>query len=414
MSVHKMTRNEATNSTQHRPRSLAQTVVTILLVLMAGTSAARLSQEEAEQYYRQGQDALAEGRYDDAVEQFRALSRESGAKVDRAVYWQAYAEAKAGRKQAALSTLERLAKDHPGSSWLDDAQALQLELGGVAAEDAARTDDDDLKLYALDALMQADPDRAVPLLEDFLNGSHSTRLKQHALFVLAQTDSPRAAQILAGLARGGGGGKLQREAIQALGVSDEPAAVAELKKIYDSSSDRDTKRQILQALIASDAAEVAAEVAIAEKDPELRRQAIHVLGAMDATSQLERVAKVVGPEYRAEIYRAYGIAGDSERLLGIIRTSRDAEELQVAIQALGIAGFDDGARQTLLDVYRRSSEKRVKVSVLNSLMMEDDAETLIEIFRAEDDPQLKRQALQYLSQMDDPEVTRLIEEILKG
>ena len=386
-----------------------------LLLLVASTtpSLARLSAEEADAYYRQGQDALAEGRFSDAAERFRSLSREDGAQVDRALYWQAYAESKAGRKQAALRTLKRLGDDFPDSAWLDDARALELELGGVTAETAVKAADDDLKLYALDALQQADPDRAVELIDDFLGGNHSTQLKRHALFILAQTETPRAAEILSNLARTPGS-PLRDEAIQALAVSDEPAAVEQLAEIYRASSDTQTKRQILNALVASDAAQVTADLAMAETDTELRRQAIRTLGAMDAVDQIERLAEAFGPEYRREIFQAYGIADQPAPLLKILRESSDPDEIEDAIEAMVIADDGDDARDTMLALYGQTSERRIQQKVLEYLMIQDDAESLIEIFRQEDDPELKRRALQSLSHIDDPRVQSLLEELLKG
>lgn len=386
----------------------------ILLALVATTpSLARLSAEEADAYYRQGQDALADGRYDDAAQQFRALSLEDGAQVDRALYWQAYAESKAGRERAALRTLERLFDEFPRSAWLDDARALELELGGVAAETAVAAGDDDLKLYALDALREADPDRAVELIDEFLRGDHSTQLKRHAVFILAQTETGRAAEILSALARAPGS-ELRDEAIQALAISDDPAAVEDLAAIYRASGDTQTKHQILSALVASDAARITADLAIEETDPELRRQAIRTLGAMEATDQIERLAEAFGPEYRREIFQAYGIADQPAPLLRVLRESRDPGELEDAIDAMVIADDGDDARDTMLALYRKTSEPRIQEKILNYLMIQDDAEALIEIFREEDDPDMKRRALQAVSHVDDPRVESLLEELLKG
>lgn len=389
------------------------TFALLLLVVSTTPSLARLSADEADAYYRQGQNALAEGRFSEAAEHFLALSREDGAQVDRALYWQAYAEAKAGREKAALRSLKRLGDEYPDSAWLDDARALELELGGVAAETAVTAGNDDLKLYALDALHQADPDRATELIENFLDGDHTTQLKRHALFILAQTETARAAEILAGLARTPSS-PLRDEAIQALAVSDEPAAVEELAEIYRSSGDMQTKHQILSALVASDAARVTADLAIEETDPELRRQAIHTLGAMEATDQIERLAEALGPEYRREIFEAYGIADQPAPLLRVLRESSDPGELEDAIEAMVIADDGDDARDTMLALYRKTSEPRIQQKVLDYLMIQDDAEALIEIFREEDDPDMKRRALQAVSHIDDPRVQSLLEELLKG
>ena len=49
--------------------------------------------------------------------------------------------------------------------------------------------DEDLKLYAIAALQNSDPEQAVPMLEKLLEGTASPRVKSKALFVLAQSNS---------------------------------------------------------------------------------------------------------------------------------------------------------------------------------------------------------------------------------
>jgi hypothetical protein len=69
---------------------------------------------------------------------------------------------------------------------------LEQEIRGGGDRPAATSEDDEeLKLYALDSLMQAEPEQAVPVLERLLAGNASSRLKERALFVLSQSDSPQ-------------------------------------------------------------------------------------------------------------------------------------------------------------------------------------------------------------------------------
>lgn len=400
----------------HRPMRLLVAAVCwggLLLAGVASPAAALLSDDRAETLYRQGQDALASGNYQQAIERFQALTEQSSAQVDRALYWKAYAEAKANRSKAALATLKRLAKDFPSSAWLDDAQALEIELGGSRREAALEADDEELKLYALDALLQAEPERAVTLLEAFLQGNHSPRLKQHALFVVAQTDSPRAQQIVLRAARDAKNPQLQREAIQALGIMGEDSATAALMEIY-RGADSETKRQVVHALIAADARKTVADLATSEEDPQLQREAILALGAMDGVAELERISKMATPELREVIYQAYAISGEAAPLLRVLREGRDRAEQMAVLRALPILGDAVDAGAELLKLYRGTTDREIKQQVLTTLMVAEDGATLIAIFRAEKDPELRRQALQYLSMIDDPEVQKLIEQLLKG
>ena len=57
--------------------------------------------------------------------------------------------------------------------------------------------DEDLKLMALNGLMNSDPERAMPCSRSFCRAISLPKLKERALFVLAQSGSRKAAEILA-------------------------------------------------------------------------------------------------------------------------------------------------------------------------------------------------------------------------
>ena len=78
--------------------------------------------------------------------------------------------------------------------------------------------DDDLKLLALQGLMNKNPEKALPILEGVLNGTASPRVKSKALFVLAQSGSPEAREQMAKIARGQSNPDLQRKAVEYLAI----------------------------------------------------------------------------------------------------------------------------------------------------------------------------------------------------
>ena len=51
---------------------------------------------------------------------------------------------------------------------------------------------------ALRAIMQNDPDQAIPIIEKMLSGANSPKVKDRALFVLSQSRSARARESSAG------------------------------------------------------------------------------------------------------------------------------------------------------------------------------------------------------------------------
>src|SRR5665213_1537260 len=74
--------------------------------------------------------------------------------------------------------------------------------------------DEELKLLALRGVMQADPDKGVPIIEKMLAGGASPRVRGRALFVLAQRRSARAREVMLSTAKNNANPDLQRTAIR--------------------------------------------------------------------------------------------------------------------------------------------------------------------------------------------------------
>ena len=126
-------------------------------------------------------------------------------RTDAALYWKAYSLAKLGRRADALDALGTLKQQFKDSRWMRDAQALEVELRQASGQTIApeSQNDEELKLLALRGLMNSDPDRAIPIIEQMLNSpSNSPKVKDRALFVLSQAGSARAREIMGNLAEG--------------------------------------------------------------------------------------------------------------------------------------------------------------------------------------------------------------------
>src|SRR5438093_5800994 len=140
----------------------------------------------------------------------------AGRKADAGLYWKAYALNKAGRAADALATIAQLRKSAPHSKWLNDARALEMEIRQRSGQRTSpeTEDDEDLKLMALNGLLNTDAERALPMLEKFLNGRSSAKLRERALFVLTQSNSARARDIVVRIANGRQSPELQETAIR--------------------------------------------------------------------------------------------------------------------------------------------------------------------------------------------------------
>ena len=154
----------------------------------ASNEGATLGASSAESsLYASGTRAINENRWLDAEAIFAKVASQHGEHKDGALYWQAYAENKLGQASKALDTCARLGHEFAGSGWIHECGALEIEIHARSGKPAEPKpgDDDDLKLLALNSLMQKNESRALAQIQEILNNSESSeRLRNEALFIL--------------------------------------------------------------------------------------------------------------------------------------------------------------------------------------------------------------------------------------
>src|ERR1700730_8232273 len=160
--------------------------------------------DRLEELYDDGREALDDEKYEQARDKFAALAKANGPQTDAALYWQAYAAQRLGQREAALAALADLKSRFPQSRWQKDAGALEIEVrqGTGQPSRPELQGDEELKMLAIQGLMNSDPERAMPMLEKVLQGPASPKEKSRAMFVLAQSGSPQGREIIGRIARG--------------------------------------------------------------------------------------------------------------------------------------------------------------------------------------------------------------------
>ena len=363
--------------------------------------------------YADGTRAINEGRWPDAAGLFDRVAKMHGEHAEGALYWKAYAEAKEGQSANALNTCGELRKNYAKSRWLDECGALEIEIRGKSGHPVSpqAEPDENLKLLALNALMQQDQSQAVPIIEKILSGNQSEELKSRALFVLAQSDSSQAGQMIGAIARSQSGPDLQVRAIRYLGISGDRYSKL-LQEIYAGSSDVKVKKAVLQAYMTSGAKEPVLAAARGEKDPELRRAAIHQLGAMGARKELEELyGSTSSIDDKEAILQAFGMAGDSDQLIHVATTEGDGKIRERAIRDLGPFGGEK-AGAALVQIYSNEKDPELRRAAIRSMFILGDATDLIALARTETDPDMKRQLVEQLSLMRNKEARDYMLEIL--
>lgn len=313
--------------------------------------------EQARNLIEQEQYAKALGQLDRLIALFdgKSIAESTANRVDAALYWKAYAQTKQRQLTDAMVTLQEIQKKFVESRWLKDAKALELEVrqaSGQAVSPDSQTDDD-LKLLALRGLMQSDPERGVPMIEQVLSGNSSLKVKENALFVLSQSRSSRAHEILGSVAKGGANPDLQLKAIRYLGTMGGSDNAQILEDAYRATSDEAVKRAIM---------------------------------------------------------RSFMISGNRARLAAIANEANNSVALRgEAIQQLGVMRADD----ELARMYGRESSTELKRRIIQGLFVSRSAVRLVELAKAEKDLSLKKDIVQKLSLMKSKEATDYLLELLK-
>ena len=177
--------------------------------------------------YKAGTASIDKGDWRTAEQAFAKVVAIKGERADAALYWRAYAFNKLSMREDALKSISSLKTGYPKSAWVKDARALEVEIRQAngqtpQVESASPGSDDELKLLALSGLMNADPDKAIPIIKSMLAGSPSPKLVDRALFVLAQSGTPEARQVLVNIAKSSPNPDLQKHAIRNLGLFGGP------------------------------------------------------------------------------------------------------------------------------------------------------------------------------------------------
>ncbi len=266
---------------------------------------------------------------------------------------------------------------------------------------------DELKLAAVEALITAPDDKALPLIQKVLAGNNSDEVKEAALFILSQIDMPEAQSTLLKFAHEEGG-ELRLEAIRMIGIGGGEGLL-NLQGIYDAG-DSEAREAVLEAfMIAGDKQSVFDIAKRAEGDD--FEEAVEMLGVMGAQDELRELRSTRGTS--EALIEACAISGDFECLSELAADGSDVEMQAEAIEAMGIIGGDQ-VDAALVEIYKNSSNEDIREAALDGLMISGNDAGLLELYRASNDPSEKKDLLEYLVMTGSDEVWAIIDSALDG
>jgi HEAT repeat protein len=410
--------------------------------------------DPADTLYQEARAALNRGDNRSAARLFRRIVDEEpdSEYAPDALYWQAFALYRVGTSDSmreALVALDLQRERFPRASTLGDADALAVRIRGVLArsgdaaaaqrvyEDAARSEESegdcpdeesDVRIAALNALMEMDAERAIPVLEKVLarRDECSANLRRKAVFIVADGESTRATDILLEVARTDPDPEVRGQAVFWLSEVDDERAVDALEQILQESSDTELREKALFALSENDserAGQILRRYALDSSEPEeVREKALFWLaereGGGDIAFLRELYGRVESESLKEKVLYAASESGDAESVDWLFEIAADeGQPMELRKKSLFWAGEADVGmvESRLLGLYDDLPDPELKDQLLfvySELDSPQAVDKLFEIARSEQDPELRKKALFWLGESDDPRVAQFLEELI--
>jgi hypothetical protein len=183
--------------------------------------------------------------------------------------------------------------------------------------------DTDLKIEALNGLLEAHSERVIPLLRDIALDGNNPDEARRAILVLARSPRPEARTTVADVARRGAE-PVRLAAIRAMGRFEGAGVSAELMQVYSSATTPRVKRQIVSSLGERADNTSLLRIAHAESDPAVRDTAIVTLGRLPgARTQLRTLYGHTPAASRMAVLSALFASKDEDELIRIAGMEKD-------------------------------------------------------------------------------------------
>ncbi|MBX6362305.1 MAG: HEAT repeat domain-containing protein [Gemmatimonadetes bacterium] len=411
--------------------------------------------DPADSLYRSARQALNDGDYRRAAQLFAEVASRypRSAYAADALYWQAFAlyrSGGSGELRAALAALEVQGTRYPQASTRGDAETLATRINGELArrgdEQAARrvarradavtrapqqgcpTEDDenDMRVAALNALLQMGTEQAMPILRQVLarRDACSATLRRRAVFLVSQKRTPETAAILLKAAREDPDPEVRGQAVFWLSQVQGDEAVDALQDVLRTATDAEVKEKALFALSQHRGAKAANALrAYALSDaasPELRAKAVFWIGQsrspQNAQFLRDLFTRTRDAELKERILFSLSQMGREMNGRWLMDVAMGSDQpIEIRKKALFWAAQGGAPAADLVALYDRSGDREIKEQLIFAYSQRRDpafVDKLIDIARHEKDVELRKRAIFWLSQSKDPRAVEVLQEII--
>jgi len=413
--------------------------------------------DPADSLYRLAREALSRGDYKRAAEIFHRIPERypQSEYAGQALYYEAFALYRSGGDDdlaAARDRLGQLRQRYPAIAKKDGALLQTRVCGelakrgdescaasiGSTAEGGLTTppsqgkscspdadEDSDDRIAALNALLQMDADRAMPILQKVLarRDPCSVALRRKAVFLVSQKRTDQTANILMNVARSDPDQEVREQAV--FWLSQVPGSTGLLEEILKGNSDENIKEKALFSLSQQNeprAQQILRDFAMRETESEdLRDKAIFWLGQRRSSENTEFLralySRLTNQDLREKVLfslsQQRGV-GNDQWLMNIALNPK--EDIELRKKALFWAGQSGVAIPELSKLYDRMGDSEMKEQVIFVLSQRQSDRTamdkLFDIAKNEKDPELRKKAIFWLGQSRDPRVQQFLLDLI--
>ncbi len=433
-----------------------------------------LQQDPGDSLYKAGREALNKGQYEQAADHFRALRaryRNSGY-VGDALYWEAFARYRLGTTEdlrTARDLLREQEQAYASAGTREDAALLAVRIhaqlarrgDAAAAEQLAvesgimaraehervrveererarqleaqhgvtrqRTEEEEIKLAALNALLMSHSEQAIPVLQELLQrrDPESVDLRQRAVLILGREQTPETEKILLDVVHNDPDPEVRGIAVMFLSRSQSDAAYQVLAEIVRTSDDTELKERTVLALAQRQderSLQLMKELARQQgQDEEVQAVAVMMLARSKDPANLEYVrqlyASTQSVQVKERILYALAMSGRAEDRRWIMDRALDPNEpIDVRRQALVMAVQQkDVPVSQIVSLYDEMQDPEMREQLLHVLAMRDEpasVDKLMDIARNDPNPETRQHAIMVLGRSKDPRVAKFLLELI--
>ena len=420
------------------------------------------AQDPADSLYRMGREQLNRRDYRGAAGTFARIAERfpQSAYAGDALYWEAYAHYSIGTSaqlREALRALDAQRTRYAQAATRGDADALAVRVRGAlaksgdgnAAERVAgiatqeskpctnprSREDDEERVAALNALLQMNAERALPIIKTVLarRDACSESLREKAVFLVSQLRTSETEDLLLDVVRNDPSRDVRRKGVFWLGQVNSERTAAALEQLLKSSTDQQLREEAVHALMQQNSPRGQAAVrAIAEdaNAPEgLREQAVFWLGQHQSAenarylrglfdrlggAQAGRNADAIREKILFSLSQMQGEGNDR----WLMEVASDAKySVGIRKQAIFSAGQTRVSTAELVELYPKLDDRELKGQLIWVLSEQGDeaaVDRLMAIARSDPDREIRKKAIFWLGQMNHPRIKQFLIDFING